>query len=264
MIELGKAKRQAIQSLCRDSREVLVRGAMEGTMGRVWVPELENSSYCLIQAGDFAYVLGLPPNGEQALDLKTQIYESCCHSFIKPGDDRWSIWLEDQFAGQYRLVSRYALKKDEHHFDVGAMKEYKSQLPEGVKIKQIDSKLYHLALKEEWSRDFCVNFEDEEHFMKDGFGFVAMKGPEIISGCSAYGFSEGMLEIQIKTRKDYRRQGLALACAAAFLLECLERDLTPNWDPANLHLVELAEKLGYQYEREYQVYQLADIHDEAI
>src|SRR5699024_7482625 len=54
MIELGRKKRDSIRSLCEGSREVLVRGAVEGTMGRVWVPKLENSSYCLIVTGDFA------------------------------------------------------------------------------------------------------------------------------------------------------------------------------------------------------------------
>lgn len=43
MIELGRKKRQAIQSICEESKEVLIRGAMEGTVGRVWVPKLENS-----------------------------------------------------------------------------------------------------------------------------------------------------------------------------------------------------------------------------
>lgn len=262
MIELGKAKRQTIQSICRDSREVLVRGAMEGTMGQVWVPKLDHSSYCLIHAGRFAYVMGLPPNGAGALDLKTQIYESCSGDFIIPGDERWATWLEDEFFGLYRLVSRYALNKDEHHFDEAVLKEYEAQIPEGVCIKKIDEQLYHLALKEEWSRGFCGNFEDEHHFMEAGLGYVALKDDEIISGCSAYGFSEGMMEIEIWTRKDYRRQGLALACASAFLLDCLSRGLIPNWSPSNQHLVELAERLGYVYEKEYQVYQLVDVHND--
>ena len=64
------------------------------------------------------------------------------------------------------------------------------------------------------------------------------------------------MEIQVDTRKDFRRQGLALACSSAFVLECLEKKLIPNWDAANQQSVELAEKLGYMFEREYQVYQL--------
>ena len=57
-------------------------------------------------------------------------------------------------------------------------------------------------------------------------------------------------------------QGLALACSAAFLLECLERNIIPNWDAANLKSVGLAEKLGYIYDQEYQVYQIRELRDE--
>ena len=35
MIELGREKRQSIGTMCKASSEVLVRGAAEGTMGRV-------------------------------------------------------------------------------------------------------------------------------------------------------------------------------------------------------------------------------------
>lgn len=261
MIELGRKKRDSIRSLCEGSREVLVRGAVEGTMGRVWVPKLENSSYCLIITGDFAYLFGLPPKGAPALDLKSQIYESASRAYLYPADDRWKDWLEDTFSGQLRLVSRYALKKDEHHFDMDVLKGYIDAVPKGIRIRRIDERLYHLTLKEEWSRDLCANFEDARHFLESGFGYVAMKGRELAAGCSAYGSSEGMMEIQVDTRKDFRRQGLALACSAAFLLECLERNLVPNWDAVNLQSVGLAEKLGYVYDREYQVYQLRELED---
>lgn len=261
MIELGKSKRQTIQSICQDSREVLVRAAMEGNMGRVWVPDLCISSYCLIRVGEFVYLIGLAPKGESALDLKTQIYESCGGCLIIPADELWAAWIEEQLLGQYRMVSRYALKKDESHFDEVVLKQHVSDVMEGVQIKRIDKKLYHQVLKDEWSQDFCVNYEDEKHFLSTGFGYLALKGTEVISGCSSYGSSEGMMEIEIKTRKDYRRQGLALACGSAFVLECLQRGLIPSWDAENLHLVELAEKMGYVYDREYQVYQLMEIQD---
>ena len=141
------------------------------------------------------------------------------------------------------------------------LKGYIDAVPKGIRIRRIDERLYHLTLKEEWSRDLCANFEDARHFLESGFGYVAMKGRELAAGCSAYGSSEGMMEIQVDTRKDFRRQGLALACSAAFLLECLERNLVPNWDAVNLQSVGLAEKLGYVYDREYQVYQLRELED---
>lgn len=69
------------------------------------------------------------------------------------------------------------------------------------------------------------------------------------------------MEVQVKTKKEYRRQGLALGCSAAFLLECLEKDIIPNWEATNQQSVELALKLGYIYDREYQVYRLLDLEE---
>ncbi len=261
MIELGRAKRQAIQPICADSRDVLLRGAAEGAIGRVWVPHLTNPSYCLVVVGDFAYLLGLPPKGGKALDLKGQIFESAQQAFLYPQDERWADWIEEQFADRQRIVTRYALKKDEHHFDLDRLRGYLSAVPKGVRIRRIDRRLYHMAMKEEWSRDLCSNFDTAEHFLECAFGYVALKGRELIAGCSCYGVSEGMMEIEVDTRKDWRRKGLALACSAAFLLECLEKGLTPNWDAVNLQSVGLAEKLGYVFEKEYQVYRLKEMEE---
>ncbi len=261
MIELGRAKRQVIQPFCADSRDVLLRGAAEGTVGRVWVPHLSNPSYCLAVVGDFAYLLGLPPRGEMALELKGQIFESARQAFLYPQDGRWADWIEEQFPGQQRIVTRYALKKDEHHFDLAKLRGYTAAVPKGVRLKRIDEKLYHQIMKEEWSRDLCASFDTAERFMAYAFGYVAVKGREILAGCSCYGVSEGMMEIEVDTRRDWRRNGLALACSAAFLLECLEKGLTPNWDAVNLQSVGLAEKLGYVFDREYQVYRLKEMEE---
>ncbi len=133
------------------------------------------------------------------------------------------------------------------------------ELPAGIRLKKIDKRLYQTALKEEWSRDFCSNFETPEEFEQNGLGFVAMDGRKIVSGCSAYGISQGMFEIQVETRKEYQRKGLALACSARFILTCLEQGIYPSWDAISLQSVGLAEKLGYIFDREYKVYQLYDM-----
>lgn len=256
MIELGKAERQIIEQICQDSNEVLILGAMEGTMGRVWVAKTIRPSYCLILVGDFSYLIGIPPKGKAAMELKIKICEECHHTFITATDDRWKHWLEDQFVGEYRKIARYALKKEKEQFNLERLEQLKADIPKGFQLKQMDDTLYQLALKEEWSKDFCANFEDAAHFKRAGLGFVILKGRKIVAGCSAYGSSDHKMEIEVITRKEYRRKGLALACSAAFVLECLKGGVIPNWDAANLASVALAEKLGYLFDYEYEVYQL--------
>lgn len=256
MIELEKAERQVIQPVCKDSDEVLILGAAEGSLGRVWVSKIENPTYCLILVGDFSYLIGIPPTGKLSMELKEQIYLVCHSSFITAADERWNHWFEEQFLGEYRKIIRYALKKEESQFDIQYLKALTEQIPEGYQLKQINKKIYQMALKEEWSKDFCINFADASHFLKEGLGFAIIKDNNLVAGCSAYGVGNHKLEVEVITKKEFRRKGLALICSAAFVLECLKRKMVPNWDAANLQSVALAEKLGYLFDREYEVYQL--------
>ena len=66
----------------------------------------------------------------------------------------------------------------------------------------------------------------------------------------------GGIEIEIDTREDYRRQGLASVCGARLILECLDRGLYPSWDAQNRWSVSLAEKLGYHFSHEYTAYEI--------
>ena len=53
-----------------------------------------------------------------------------------------------------------------------------------------------------------------------------------------------------------RNRGLASACGAALILECLERGLYPSWDAHTEISAALAEKLGYHVSHPYVVYEV--------
>lgn len=89
-----------------------------------------------------------------------------------------------------------------------------------------------------------------------GLGVVAMNDGEIVAGASSYSRYEKGIEIEIDTREDHRRKGLAYACGAKLIIECLKRDLYPSWDAQNKWSVALAEKLGYQFSHEYTAYEI--------
>ena len=83
-----------------------------------------------------------------------------------------------------------------------------------------------------------------------------MKEGEPVSGASSYSSYAGGIEIEVDTREDCRRKGLAYICAAKLILECLERGWYPSWDAQNKESVALAEKLGYHFDYEYVAYEL--------
>ena len=75
-----------------------------------------------------------------------------------------------------------------------------------------------------------------------------------VAGAGSYCVYRGGIEIEIDTREDHRRRGLAAACGARLILECLDRGLYPSWDAHDLRSVALAEKLGYRRGDPYPVY----------
>ena len=76
-----------------------------------------------------------------------------------------------------------------------------------------------------------------------------------VAGASSYTVYRGGIEIEIDTRVDFRRQGLATACGARLILNCLERGLYPSWDAHSRASLSLAEKLGYKLDRPYPAYE---------
>lgn len=130
------------------------------------------------------------------------------------------------------------------------------KLPEGYELAPVDEKLYDLAMQEDWSGDLCSQFPAYEDFHKNGLGFMVLHNGRPVSGASSYTIYREGIEIEIDTKPEYRRQGLATVCAAALILECLNRGLYPSWDAANRYSLALAEKLGYHFDREYPAYQV--------
>lgn len=78
----------------------------------------------------------------------------------------------------------------------------------------------------------------------------------IVSGASSYSRYLDGIEIEIDTREEYRRKGLAYICGAKLILECLKRNLYPSWDAHNPASIALAEKLGYHFSHAYQAVEI--------
>ena len=101
-----------------------------------------------------------------------------------------------------------------------------------------------------------TQYKDYETYKKLGLGVAVLKGGELVAGASSYSTYDKGIEIEIDTREDHRRKGLAYACGAKLILECQKRDLYPSWDAQNKWSVALAEKLGYHFSHEYVAYEV--------
>lgn len=233
--------------------ETIIWSCLQGLMGEIYTNAPEDDAVMAI-LGDFAFYAGKP--SAKLLRFKP---ESCTQDFIimVPQNDKWAELIEKCYGKKAKKVSRYAIKKERDIFDKYKLQQAVLQLPEGYELKLLEEDDYVLCQKDRWANDLVSQFKSYNSYRKLGLGVVVLKDGELVAGASSYSRYNDGIEIEIDTREDHRRKGLAYACGAKLILECLERGLYPSWDAQNMWSVALAEKLGYHYSHEYTAYEVS-------
>ena len=221
-----------------------VIACLDNVMGKILVTDPDHPKSALAVIGDFAFCAGEP-------DLELLRGKPDRWMIVVPQDEAWEDLIENNFPAFKRI--RYALKKDTV-FDREKLEAMAKALPEGYTLRKIDGELYDRCLEDELFEDCVSVFESKERFLRLGRGFAVMKDGKIVSAASSYSrFLKG-IDIEIDTAKEERHKGLGSAVAAKLILACLDEGLYPAWDAANKLSVRLAEKLGYEFSREYVCY----------
>lgn len=228
--------------------ETLIWSCLQGIMGSVYADDLNNPTAAMAVIGDFTFFAGKP-----SLELVSHKPDRCRQNFMimVPQNGQWKDMITRFYGKKAKVVSRYAIKKEPDIFDCGMLEKAAASLPEGFTLSMIDERLYHLCRTEAWSADLVSQFSDYEMYRRLGLGAVVCLDGRPVSGASSYSRYQEGIEIEIDTREDYRRKGLAFVCGARLILECLKRNLYPSWDAQNKASVALAEKLGYHFSHEY-------------
>ena len=233
--------------------ETLLWSCLQGYMGNAWTDNIQNPRSAQIITGDFCFFAGVP-NIELVKNIP-EYFPSQCILMI-PQNDEWADLIEKEYENNYHRFMRYATKKEPDVFNTEKLHSYIEKLSSEYSLRKIDEESYNIVKAEEWSKDLCSQFLNYNEYEKYGLGFVVYHNDKIVSGASSYTVYNKGIEVEIDTKVEYRRKGLALICASKLILECLDRGLYPSWHAANRGSVALAEKLGYHFEREYSTYSI--------
>jgi GNAT superfamily N-acetyltransferase len=255
VIELSRTELHNIRPLCAAGNDVVLQPCIEGNIGRVWANNIIGPTWAIAVAGDFCFLLGSIDNDSDDT-LTRMLSENCRRKIIVTDEESWISLIRRQFGDRINRFKRFAFKNEPNIFDKKLLNGFISSVETEFQIVPIDESIYYKALEDEFTADFCSFFPSLEEFLEHGIGYVIMCNGEIISGASSYTYCKGSIEITIGTKVEYRRKGLAAACAARLILECLDRNIYPRWDAANKESVALAEKLGYNLDKEYEVYSI--------
>ena len=220
----------------------MVQACLQGRMGRV---QTLGKDSALASIGDFCFLAGEP---------SPELLERTDAPILVPGSAGWEALIREVLGEWAVPFTRYATRREPENFRRDRLIHFTRSLPHGFTIHPIGREIYFTLMEEEWAWDLCGCFADASDFLEQGLGFVVTQGGMLVAGASSYAACDGAIEIEIDTRPDFRRLGLATACGGKLILECLRRGLYPGWDAHDGRSLALAEKLGYRLDHPYTAY----------
>lgn len=234
-------------------QETMIWSCLQGYMGRAFADSPEQPKAAQILVADFCFFAG-EPNAELVRNKPSDLSQDFV--IMVPPDEQWAEIIEQVYGRRAVRRQRYAIKKELDVFCTEELETIVMALNKSYEVRMIDRGLYEQILNNRWAGDLCSQFADYEDFEKRGLGVVVLRDGTIVSGASSYTVYREGIEIEIDTKEDERKKGLALVAGAKLILECLKRGLYPSWDAQNTASVALAEKLGYHFDYAYPVYEI--------
>ena len=231
--------------------ETVIWSCLQGIMGCVLAdnPTLPQSAAAVL--GDFAFIAGAA-NPELIRTVRS--HGEPRPLILVPRDAAWSACIEAEIKGSATRITRFATCKDPADLDRARLLDLARAVPRGIELSPIDARLHRACADADWSCDLVSQFPEYEDFQRLALGIVAIEDGVPVAGASTYARYRDGIEIEVDTRPDRRRHGLARACSAALMLACLDRDLYPNWDAHTPASLALAGQLGYRLDHAYDAY----------
>lgn len=246
--------KNTIRHLFADRHDACIWSCLQDCMGEAYSDHPTEPQAAAIFVAGFCFFAG-----KANLELVQTKPIDCREEYMImiPPSPEWERMIKEDYKDRATRRMRYTTKKDPSTFDRDKLAQIVANLAAEYELRPIDRELYETILTLPWAWDLCGNIPGGyENFAANALGFVILHDGEIVSGASTYAYYRGGIEIQIDTREDYRRRGLATICGAKLILECLARGLYPSWDAHNPESLALAQKLGYVFDEEYVSYEI--------
>ena len=255
MIKLSK---EQISSLipsykCHIAQELEYASRGEAPFGKVAIDVyadniIKPNTMLLIDGFAGTGLWGDASNNERNQDIKKLILDyfddegkEIWLSLYSPNWESVADGLFNDFLSRkaYRLIHR--LNKEAFHKHIN----WQDKIPNGYMMVKVDISSYE-SVKKQYPN---IQWKPESN----KFGWFLLKNDEVISECTSVwvetvGVETGCVEIGIETRELHRKQGFATLTAAAFICDCLSRELTPVWCCWDFSegSKELAKKIGFE------------------
>ncbi len=226
--------------------KTIVEAVLDSNSGQVeYVYESELESV-LLKISDFIIIEG-----------KISSHSSRYLQYVRPSMEiissnrQWYDFFIKKYEGRMYLKNRCIFSS--HKVPLENLNALLKNLPRHYELLKIDENIGKVLKNYPWSKDLVSNFDNMEDFMEKGVGFCLKVNNEIVSGASSFSRLNNGIEVEIDTNPLHRKKGYATIVGAKLVKYCLENNLTPHWDAMNSISCKIAQKLGYELEKEYEV-----------
>lgn len=241
------------QALFAPVQDTMILSCLQNVMGDMYADDPENPKAAMAVLGVFCFFAG-----EVNAELIAYKPDTYTIPFIIMRADTPSLKaaIQAQYGERAKKVTRYAIKKETDSFSQQYLQHIVETLSPEYELQLIDETIFNWSRQQPWCKEWTSLYKDYETYRTTGLGVAVLKDKLPVAGASSYSSYREGIEIQVDTKKEYRRQGLAASACAKLILECLQRGWYPSWDAHNMDSVHLAEKLGYHFDREYTVFEI--------
>lgn len=235
---------------------VFAYGVVEKNIpGRIYVDDAENPQSALICSNCGKYlVIGDETNNIFNNAVVEFLMDKSNHIIfydLYVSSEEWIEVLSRLLNGQ-AVVLRFCVYYYENKNITGTIDNI--PLADGFDLKQIGENLFE-QIANEFNPPYRKHFGSTETFCSKNFGFCITKKDEVVCvGASTY-TGNGYAEIDIETRGDFYRQGLAFTVCKEFIKYCSENNLKAMWicNNGNKPSIQLADKLGFTKSKEIEM-----------
>ncbi len=248
MIKLNNNEMNKIEHLFNDIKFYMGKSVLDGLMGEAYTDNLENPTIAYLLVRQYCFING-NSNSVLAKQVLKTLPKTCKRIIAK---DNWNNVIESTY-NDFEKSNRYSLKKEKDIFNKQRLKEFCKNLSSEYEVKTIDERIYKLIKADD---EDPKQMKITDDYMNKGIGVCCFRDDEIVGICSSNIIYKDGIEINIRVKEGYKHKGIGTAMASKLILMCLEKGIYPSWDAANLTSLELAKKLGYNYDSEYTIYKI--------
>ena len=249
LIQLSATDRERVRPLFAGSPglEGVVDAALDGAMGIVRTDDASRPRIAHIEL-DFDLLAG-----DSTAPAAEEVVRGLSPPFsLVVSSSAWAPLIRRVWGEALQPRTRVAFQPG--HWDRDRLRDLQESVPVGFSLRRIGAD--DAAGFSRLADSLVYNFPTLEEFVVRGVGFGVEHRGRYVSGCSSFALSSRCLEFEIQTHPDFRRRGLASACAGAMIEYCLEHGLRPCWDAHNDMSAALATKLGFSSPVAYTAFEV--------